>query len=85
MTPRQELELEELARIMFDARDDDDIDAVIDERLGVSWFDFVAVAGALIPYTVKANIATLDGREKCAQGFVHDGAFIVKRVVDCSA
>jgi hypothetical protein len=85
MTPRQEFELEELARIMFDAKDDDDIDAVIDEHLGVSWFDFIAVAGALIPYTVKAKIATLDAHEECAQGFVHDGAFIVKRVVDCSA
>ena len=85
MTPSEQIDLEELALLVCGVEEADDIDALLDETLQVGFSEFCVVARALIPFTVKARIATLDNREECAQGFVHQGAFIVKRVVDCSA
>ena len=82
MKPSEILNYEELVEILCGI--DSDIDSLLYDKFEVDFEQFCRIAEALISYTIKAQIVTLGGREECAQGFVHDGAFIVKRVVDCT-
>ena len=74
------LEIEDLVAQMFDLTDeqaeDADLDDLIFDKFGVEFEQFAAIVDALIPYTIPAK-AALSG--KVYQGFVKDGAFIVKK------
>ena len=77
-------ELEELGYLALGTDPDDetlDLDDMLYDDLGITFDQFAAVVERLARFTPVMQIATLDGREEYARGFVHDGAFIVKQLV----
>lgn len=77
------IDAEELAEAVLGITDDEanagvDHDRLLEERLGVNMEQFMAVADALLPFTITAKTAVFG--EEC-YGFVKDGAFIVKEQV----
>ena len=70
-----------LAASVFGIDEDcqDLIDNELEDRFGVQIEEFAAIVEALIPFTIPAQIITLDNRELWARGFGDDRAFIVKR------
>lgn len=74
------METEELAIVVLGLDENDDPDSVTIEqamfdKFEISLEQFQAVAEALLPFTIPAKTAL--GNEVC-NGFVKDGAFIVK-------
>ena len=83
-------DLETLARLALntdpdDSLDLDTIDEMLLDELDVSFAQFCDVVMKLVGFTPVMQIATLDGREEYARGFVHDGRHIVSQVVGMSA
>lgn len=73
---------EELAELICNPGEPgDDIYDRLLIQYGIDMETFIAIVDALMRFTPVMQIATLDGREGYARGFVHDGAFIVKQVV----
>lgn len=72
-----------LAATIFGIDEDcqDLIDGELEDRFGVQIEEFAAIVEALIPFTIPAQLITFGKSEKWATGFVHNGAFIVKREV----
>ena len=77
----------ELAGIILELEDCDDcdyfqsIESALHEKLGITIEQFAAVVGVLIPFTVPAQIISIDGcGQTWAHGFVYKGAFIVKEI-----
>lgn len=72
---------EELAVVVLglpEYSDSDDIEQALYDRFECSFDQFQRIAESLIPFTVPA-ISAISGIE--FQGFVNDGAFIVKEEV----
>ena len=51
------------------------------EKFDVSFETFCDLVDALAEHTIPAQLVTLDGSTKTAQGFVHNGAFLIKREI----
>jgi peroxiredoxin len=73
-------DIEELAAVVLGFSDDreyssDIIDEGLDKRFEISFDQFKKIVKALIPFTIPAK-SPLTG--EMWQGFVNDGAFIVK-------
>lgn len=76
------VDMEELARVVLGLDSDADSDAIeqaIYEKWGCGFEQFSEIVEALIDFTVPAQSA-LSGR--VFKGFVQDGAFIVKVLVE---
>ena len=69
---------EELAMLVCDS-EEDSLHDKLEEKFGIDFDTFVKIVEALIPFTIPAKIATLDGSTEYAQGFVDGKAFIVKK------
>ncbi len=83
----QWFEAEELAVAVLGYCDDDELDSdtieeKIFDKLGVEMEQFQKVAEALMPFTIPAR-AAISGN--AFNGFVKDGAFIVKAPVTSNA
>ena len=72
---------EGLARAVLGLPEDAYVEQDLMEKFDLDIYQFRDIVDALIPFTVPADVGGCRG-EPMVQGFVRDGAFIVRRELD---